>query len=104
VRECPFLVVIVHSVTINFVSTLFIAEFKAGVSGQTRITLCIYIENNSQGGDKLARSNYQFKKRQKELERKKKKEEKRQLKLDKTTIKPEDNQDQSHDEDENLSA
>lgn len=42
-RECPFLVVIVHSVTINFVSTLFIAEYKAGVSGQTRITLCIFI-------------------------------------------------------------
>lgn len=42
-RECPFLVVIVHSVTINFVSTLFIAEFKAAVSGQTRIALCIFI-------------------------------------------------------------
>jgi hypothetical protein len=63
---------------------------------------CIYISNNSQGGDKLARSNYQFNKRQKELARKKKKEEKRQLKLDKNTIKSEDNQNNSQDEEENL--
>ncbi len=54
------------------------------------------IKNNSQGGDKLARSNYQFKKRQKELARKKKKDQKRQRKLDKNTIKPEENPDQSN--------
>ena len=63
---------------------------------------CFNISNNGQGGDKLARSNYQFNKRQKELARKKKKEEKRQLKLDKNTIKPEDNENQSQDEEETL--
>jgi len=42
----------------------------------------------------LARSNYQFNKRQKELARKKKKDQKRQRKLDKKTIKPEENPDQ----------
>jgi hypothetical protein len=44
----------------------------------------------------LARSNYQFNKRQKELARKKKKDQKRQRKLDKKTIKPEENPDQSN--------
>ena len=38
----------------------------------------------------MARPNFQFKKRQKELARKKKKEQKRQAKLDKKTIKPEE--------------
>lgn len=38
--------------------------------------LFVIIKNNSQGGDKLARPNYQFKKRQKELAREKKKDEK----------------------------
>ena len=62
----------------------------------------VIIKNNSQGGNKLARSNYQFNKRQKEIARKKKKEEKRQRKLDKNTIKSdEENPDQSQDE-ENL--
>jgi sRNA-binding protein len=37
----------------------------------------------SQGGGPLARTNFQFAKRQKELERKRKMEEKRQRKLDK---------------------
>ena len=44
--------------------------------------------NNRQGGGKLAKPNYQFQKRQKELAKKKKKEEKeekRQRKLDKKT-------------------
>ena len=49
--------------------------------------------NNSQGGDELARSNYSFQKRQKELTRKKKKEKKIQRKLDKNTIKTEENPD-----------
>jgi len=44
----------------------------------------------------LARSNYQFKKRQKELAKKKKKDQKRKRKLDKKTIKPETDIDQSH--------
>jgi hypothetical protein len=44
----------------------------------------------------LARSNYQFNKRKKELARKKKKEQKRQLKLDKKAKKSEENPDQSN--------
>ncbi|MFC1812958.1 hypothetical protein ACFL03_09725 [Thermodesulfobacteriota bacterium] len=44
----------------------------------------------------MARSNYQFNKRQKELARKKKKDEKRQRKLDKKTINPEEDPDQSN--------
>jgi hypothetical protein len=59
-------------------------------------------KNNSQGGNKLARSNYQFNKRQKELARKKKKEQKRQRKLDKNTIKSEENPNQSQNEGEKL--
>ncbi len=43
----------------------------------------------------MARSNYQFKKRQKELARKKKKDQKKQRKLDKKTIKSETDIDQS---------
>jgi len=43
----------------------------------------------------LARSNYQFNKRQKEIARKKKKEQKRQRKLDKNTIESEENPDHS---------
>jgi len=50
----------------------------------------------------LARSNYQFNKRQKELARKKKKELKRQRKLDKNTINSEENPSQSQHEGENL--
>jgi hypothetical protein len=45
----------------------------------------------------LARSNYSFIKRQKELARKKKKEEKRQRKLNKDTSSPEETSDQSQD-------
>jgi hypothetical protein len=43
-----------------------------------------------QGGDKLARSNYQFNKRQKELARKKKKAEKRESRLAKKTVAPDE--------------
>ncbi len=50
----------------------------------------------------MARPNFQFKKRQKELARKKKKEQKRQAKLDKKTIKPEEESDSSQDEGELL--
>jgi hypothetical protein len=45
----------------------------------------------------LARSNYSFKKRQKELARKKKKEQKRQRKLYKDANIPEETSDQSQD-------
>jgi hypothetical protein len=41
------------------------------------------ISNKKHGGDQLARTNFKFTKRQKELDRKKKQEEKRQNKLDK---------------------
>ena len=44
----------------------------------------------------MARSNYQYNKRQKELERKRKKDQKRQRKLEKKTIKPEEIPDQSN--------
>ena len=50
----------------------------------------------------MARSNHQFNKRQKELTRKKKKEQKIQRKLDKNTLKSEDNLNQSQNEEENL--
>ena len=63
--------------------------------------LVVIIKNNGQGGNKLARSNYQFNKRQKELARKKKKEQKRQRKLDKNTIKSEEDPNQSQNEGEN---
>jgi hypothetical protein len=46
----------------------------------------VFINRNHQGGGPLARSNYSFKKRQKELARKKKKEEKRKNKLEKNAI------------------
>ncbi len=46
----------------------------------------------------MARSNYNFKKRQKELARKKKQEEKRQRKLNKKTITSEENPTQSQNE------
>jgi hypothetical protein len=64
--------------------------------------LVVIIKNNSQGGNKLARSNYSFNKRQKELARKKKKELKKQRKLDKNIIKSEEDPKQSQNEGENL--
>ena len=60
------------------------------------------IKNNSQGGNKLARSNHKFKKRQKELARKEKKELKRQRKLNKKTINSEENPNQFQNEGENI--
>jgi hypothetical protein len=45
----------------------------------------------------MARSNYQFKKRQKEIERMQKREQKRQRKINKKKISSEDIQDQSFD-------
>jgi hypothetical protein len=64
--------------------------------------LIVIIKNNAQGGNKLARSNYSFNKRQKELARKKKKEEKRQRKLNKNIINSEEDPNPSRDEGENL--
>ena len=78
-------------------------DLKPQKSPLIDLSLVVIIKNNSQGGNKLARSNYQFNKRQKEIARKKKKEEKRQRKLDKNTIKSEEeNPDQSQNEEENL--
>ena len=54
-----------------------------------------------EGGNQLARSNYQFKKRQKELARKKKKEQKRQRKLEKNMNDPGERSDQTQVEGEN---
>ena len=54
----------------------------------------VFFINTNPGGSQLARSNFQFKKRQKELARKKKKEEKRKIKLEKNTTPSEENQDQ----------
>ena len=50
----------------------------------------------------MARSNYQFNKRQKELARKIKKEQKRQRKLDKNAMKSEENPNQAENEKEDL--
>jgi hypothetical protein len=50
----------------------------------------------------LARSNFSFNKRQKELARKKKKEQKAQRKLDKNNIESEENPSQSQNEGENI--
>ena len=50
----------------------------------------------------MAKAKYSFKKHQKELARKLKREEKRQRKLDKDTIKPEENPANSEDEIETL--
>ncbi len=77
-------------------------DLKPQKSPLIDLSLVVIIKNNSQGGNKLARSNYQFNKRQKEIARKKKKEQKRQSKLDKKTIKSEENPDQTQNEEENL--
>ncbi|MFO7553670.1 MAG: hypothetical protein R6W88_00565 [Desulfobacterales bacterium] len=50
----------------------------------------------------MARSNYQFDKRQKELARKKKNEQKGHRKLDKNTIKSEESPNHSRNEEKNL--
>jgi len=58
-----------------------------------------YCPYNRQGGGNLARSNYKFKKRQKELARKKKKAEKRQSRLEKNTVQPDQTSIEPVDED-----
>jgi hypothetical protein len=62
----------------------------------------VIVISKSQGGNKLARSNYKFSKRQKELAKKIKKEQKRQRKLDKNAIKLEENPNLSQNEEESL--
>lgn len=52
----------------------------------------------------MARSNYQFKKRQKELARKKKKEQKRQRKLNKNAVTSEETADLSDNEDKGMES
>jgi hypothetical protein len=51
------------------------------------------IIGDNQGGHPLARSNYKFEKRQKELAKKKKKEQKQQLKQEKNTNPPQNEDD-----------
>ncbi len=50
----------------------------------------------------MAKTNYSYEKRKKELAKKKKKEEKRQRKLDKNNIQPKEKSEQSPDEGENI--
>lgn len=50
----------------------------------------------------MAKPNYRFEKRKKELAKKKKKEEKRQRKLDKNNIQPKENPEQSPEGGENI--
>jgi DNA repair ATPase RecN len=51
---------------------------------------------------KVAKTNYQYEKRKKELAKIKKKEEKKQRKLDKINIQPKENPDRSPDKGENI--
>jgi phage protein D len=60
--------------------------------------------NSNYGGHNLARSNYKFQKRQKELARKKKKEEKRQRKQNSSDTFTEENPDQTEDDTKRLSV
>ena len=85
-----------------YLHNLLSSDLKPQKSSLINPFLVVMIKNNSQGGNKLARSNHQFKKRQKELARKKKKEQKRQRKLDKDTINSEEDPNQSQNEGENL--
>jgi hypothetical protein len=53
----------------------------------------------------MAKPNFQYEKRQRDLEKKKKKEEKKQRKLEKSNVAPEENTDQSGEESpENIPA
>ena len=75
-RGCPYLIWV--RTEPNCCNQIFVYEdFQHGPIDY------YHYPKNSQGENKLARSNYQFKKRQKELARKKKKELKRQRKQNK---------------------
>jgi hypothetical protein len=63
---------------------------------------CQQQKTQAKGGLNLARSNFTYKKRQKELARKKKQEEKRKRKLDRGNTEEEEYIDQVQDEKENL--
>ena len=54
----------------------------------------VHHQTPAKGGANLAKPNYQFEKRQKDLAKKKKNEEKRQRKLDKKNIQSSENPDQ----------
>ena len=68
-----------------------------GVPGPGRLSTCLVADSFQPstvlGGDELAKPNFEYQKRQKELEKKKKKEEKLQRKLEKKNAQPEDNPD-----------
>lgn len=72
------------------------AVFRLKIKGCS--LLLFYCQDNRQGGDDLARSNYQFNKRQKELARKKKKAEKRQSRLERSVVLPDETAIESQDE------
>ena len=97
IEGMPFCLVWIYTFTIRYHQTLNLKKSPLIVP-----FLVVIIKNNSQGGNKLARSNYSFQKRQKELARKKKKEQKKQRKLDKNNMESEENPSQSQDEGENL--
>jgi hypothetical protein len=67
-RGCPFFLLNLY------LHNLLSSDLKPQKSPLRDPFLVVIIRNNGQGGNKLARSNYNFKKRQKELARKKKKE------------------------------
>jgi hypothetical protein len=58
----------------------------------------VHRQKHLQRGASLAKPNYQFEKRQKDIAKKKKNEEKRQRKLDKKNIQSSENPEQSPDE------
>jgi hypothetical protein len=60
----------------------------------------LYDETRPREETTVARTNYKFQKRQKELERKKKKEEKRQARLDAKKEAPEQDEEAASDEDD----
>jgi hypothetical protein len=88
--------------TTNFVGSLEIRVsrevFPIEVRSPEIPFVFITINNNDLRGDNMAKSHYSFKKRKKEIERMLKQEEKRQRKLDKNSIKPEDELDEPQDE------
>jgi hypothetical protein len=57
----------------------------------------LIVKNTNQKDNTLAKTNYQYEKRQKELEKKKKKEEKLKRRQAVKNIQPKENQDQSAD-------
>lgn len=103
-RGCPLLSKRTHltqsfapSISVHFLRVLNLS-ISPGLGFQS-----FHQHKNSLGGSHLARSNYRFKKRQKEIKRKKKQEEKRKRKMGQDTINPEEDSDLSQNEVENPS-